>query len=294
MLARVAACAALFLLSPVCSGMDSSTALPRPQAGAFVAQQPAPDVPRLDTPVENQTAPQRDAYVATPIARAKLADTGAAMSNERQIERPRSREPGPFGLNAKPVAAGEILTKWSGVVAEIRADDEVLARCREGASCPSAARRFLAIIDEGRARNGRARIGIINRAINLAIIPTSDVAQWGVADRWSAPLETFTTRRGDCEDYAIAKYVALRAAGVAEEDVKLVVVRDTAAEENHAMVAVRLDGGWIILDNRSLALVRDNEMSWATPLLVLDDNGVRQFVAPGSIAKLQEIAPGSF
>jgi hypothetical protein len=35
-------------------------------------------------------------------------------------------------------------------------------------------------------------------------------------------------------------------------------------------------------------------MSWATPLLVLDDNGVRQFVAPGSIAKLQEIAPGSF
>ena len=203
MLAHVAACAALFLLSPVCSGIDGSTA-------SFVAQQPAPDVPRLDTPVENQTTPQRDAYVATPIARAEPADTGAAMSNERQIERPRSHEPEPFGLNAKPVAAGEILTKWSGVVAEIRADDEVLARCREGASCPSAARRFLAIIDEGRARNGRARIGIINRAINLAIIPTSDVAQWGVADRWSAPLETFTTRRGDCEDYAIAKYVARR------------------------------------------------------------------------------------
>ena len=90
------------------------------------------------------------------------------------------------------------MTKWSGVEAEIRADDEVLARCREGALCPAAARRFLTIVDEGRARNGRARIGIINRAINLAIIPTSDVAQWGVADRWSAPLETFTTRRGDC------------------------------------------------------------------------------------------------
>ena len=43
----------------------------------------------------------------------------------------------------------------------------------------------------------------------------SDLAQWGVIDRWSAPLETFTTGRGDCEDYAIAKYVALTAAGVA-------------------------------------------------------------------------------
>jgi predicted transglutaminase-like cysteine proteinase len=120
------------------------------------------------------------------------------------------------------------------------------------------------------------------------------MAQWGVADRWSAPLETFTTRRGDCEDYAIAKYVALKAAGVAEEDVKLVVVRDPAAGENHAMAAVRLDDAWIILDNRSLALVRDSEKLWVTPLLVLDDNGVRQFAAPGSIAKLQEIAPGSF
>jgi predicted transglutaminase-like cysteine proteinase len=296
MLARVAACAALFLLSPICSSLDGSSASPRLHGAAFGAQQPVPDEPRqeLDTPVENQTAPQRDAYVAVPIARAEPADTSAANSIEGQIERSRSRESEPFGLNAEPLGAGDILTKWRGVKAEIRTDDEVLARCRAGASCPSAARRFLAIIDEGRAQNGRARIGIINRAINLAIIPTSDLAQWGVADRWSAPLETFTTGRGDCEDYATAKYVALRAAGVAKEDVKLVVVRDIAAEENHAMAAVRLDGGWIILDNRSLVLVRDSEMLWATPLLVLDDNGVRQFVAPGSIAKLQETAPGSF
>ena len=53
-----------------------------------------------------------------------------------------------------------------------------------------------------------ARTAALNRAINLAIIPTSDLVQWGVVDRWSAPLETFTTHRGDCEDYAIAKYVA--------------------------------------------------------------------------------------
>jgi predicted transglutaminase-like cysteine proteinase len=296
MLARVAACATLFLFSPVCSGIDGSSALPRPQPAASIAQQPAPDVLRqeLATPVENQIAPRRDAYAAAPIARAEPADNGAAISIERPIERSRSPKPELFGLDAEPLAAGAIVTRWSGVEAEIRADDEVLARCREGASCPSAARRFLAIIDEGRAQNGRARIGIINRAINLAIIPTSDMAQWGVAEHWSAPLETFTTRRGDCEDYAIAKYVALRAADVAERDVKLVVVRDTAAGENHAMVAVRLDGAWIILDNRWLPLVRDREMPRARPLFVLDDNGVRRFVAPGPIAKLPEIAPGAF
>jgi predicted transglutaminase-like cysteine proteinase len=42
---------------------------------------------------------------------------------------------------------------------------------------------------------GRARIGIINRAINPAIRPASDLAQWGVEDRWTAPI---ATGRGDC------------------------------------------------------------------------------------------------
>ena len=54
---------------------------------------------------------------------------------------------------------------------------------------------------------------MINRDINMAIRPTSDLAQWGVTDRWSAPLATLASGRGDCEDYAIAKYVALREAG---------------------------------------------------------------------------------
>ena len=89
-------------------------------------------------------------------------------------------------------------------------------------------RNFLAIVAEGYAHAGRARIGVINRAINLAIRPTSDLAQWGVPDRWSAPLVTLTTGHGDCEDYAIAKYVALMAAGVAEDSVRLVIVRNLA------------------------------------------------------------------
>jgi len=110
--------------------------------------------------------------------------------------------------------------------------------------------------------------------------------QWGVADRWSAPLETFTTRRGDCEDYAIAKYVALRTAGVAPQDIKLVVVRSTDISENHAVVAVRLDGAWVILDNRSLALVPDREMWRATPVFEIDENGVRQFLTPTANATL--------
>jgi predicted transglutaminase-like cysteine proteinase len=202
----------------------------------------------------------------------------------------------PFGLKTVPVTGGELLAKWDGVTGEIRADSDVLVRCRaQPSSCPAAAQKFLAVIAEGRAHEGRARVGLINRAINMAIAPMSDLAQWGVVDRWSAPLETLTTGRGDCEDYAIAKYVALVEAGVAADDVRLVIVRDLAFEQDHAVIAVRLDGTWIMLDNRRLVLVQDVDMPGVQPLFVLDDSGVKQF-APTDFASADArpvAAPGS-
>ena len=190
----------------------------------------------------------------------------------------------PFGRNAVPLTTGEVLTKWRGVVADIRAESDILAHCRDEAqTCPPAAQKFLAVIADGLAHDGRARIGVINRAINLAIQPMSDAAQWGVPDRWSGPLATFTTGRGDCEDYAIAKYVALRQAGIAEDDVRLVIVRDLAVDQDHAVVAARLDGQWIVLDNRRLTLVEDTGMPHVVPLFVLDHGGVKQF-RPTTIA----------
>ena len=97
-------------------------------------------------------------------------------------------------------------------------------------------------------------------------------------DRWTAPLATLTTGAGDCEDYAIAKYVALTEAGVAPENVRLVIVRDLAVGASHALVAVYVDGAWITLDNRWMALVDDREMRRLVPLFVLDREGVKQFV----------------
>jgi len=190
----------------------------------------------------------------------------------------------PFGAVAVSVFGGDISAKWNGVVADIRAERDILARCDDDAElCPKAARVFASMIAEGRARAGRARIGVINRAINLAIRPTSDLIQWGVPDRWSAPLATLTTGRGDCEDYAIAKYVALTEAGIDPDDVKLVILRDLAAAEDHAVVTVRLDGNWIVLDNRHLALVEDVDVRRVQPLFVLDHGGVKQF-APSAFA----------
>jgi predicted transglutaminase-like cysteine proteinase len=185
-----------------------------------------------------------------------------------------------FGMETEPVV-GALASKWHAVELEIDHEEMVLAGCREQKPCPEPARELLNIIAEGRGRTDRARIGLINRAVDLAITPTADEAQWGVEDHWSSPLETLQTHRGDCEDYAIIKYVALREAGLSSADVKIVILRKLFPSGDHAVAAARVNGEWLILDNRQLTLVRDTDMMRATPKFQLDEGGVHRFVPSG-------------
>ena len=279
MFGRVAACCIVVFLAalPTRSSVETDTLAPFPDPAAVIslwAPRDAAELPSISAEADTASIgapphPQDRAALEDPPTQFAALDPAEPVTMAPPVA-------GPFGLAAVRITAGDVLAKWNAVQAQIRAESEILARCSDGdQACPAAAQNFLAIIAEGRARTGRARIGVINRAINLAIAPMSDLAQWGVPDRWSPPLETFTTGHGDCEDYAIAKYVALTAAGVAAADVNLVIVRNTAANEDHAVATVRLDGHWVVLDNRMLTLAADADMREAIPLFVLDGDGVR-------------------
>jgi predicted transglutaminase-like cysteine proteinase len=177
----------------------------------------------------------------------------------------------------EPVAAGELPEKWHHVEAAMAQDFAVVAQCHANGTCPVAAQRLIDISAEGAGRSVRARVGLINRAADLAISPVSDEMQWGVADHWSDPFETLLSNRGDCEDYAILKYAALLEAGIPKDDVKIVILKNLFPNEDHAAVATRVDGQWLILDNRTLTLVRDTDVTRAIPEFVLDHEGVKRF-----------------
>ena len=117
----------------------------------------------------------------------------------------------PFRLFASPLTRGGLVAKWQSVVSRLDDERVQLALCDgDRENCASdAALRLLAIVDSGRQREGRARLGEINRAINLAIRPMSDLAQFGQEDVWSSPLVTFYRGAGDCEDYADRKSTRL-------------------------------------------------------------------------------------
>src|SRR5215469_1716667 len=176
--------------------------------------------------------------------------------------------------------ARQAAAKWMDVLARMDSEEETLAACRASPdSCSPPARRLLKIVELGRQRAGRARLGEINRAVNLSIRATSDWSQYGVDDFWSTPLATLEKGAGDCEDYAILKYLALREAGVSPDDLRLLIVSYPRRRTMHAVLAVHWDEEWLLLDNLTMVMVNSLEATQYQPLIALDYQAMTTFAA---------------
>ena len=77
-----------------------------------------------------------------------------------------------------------------------------------------------------------------------------DQKNWGTSDYWATPVE-FMKHGGDCEDFAIAKYIALRALGVPESRMRVAIVQDLKKNMPHAVLIVYSEKGPLVLDNQS-------------------------------------------
>jgi predicted transglutaminase-like cysteine proteinase len=215
--------------------------------------------------VENKTAD----------AASKKADQGRVLSRLTPTQKDDEERHAIQSL--EPVGMiGDISSKWADLQSRFRSDEGTLSACRAGGStnCPQAARRFLQIVELGRQRQGRARLAEVNRAVNFSIKPLSDLAQHGVDEFWSAPLETLSAEAGDCEDYAFVKYFALREAGIALDDMRILLGYHFRRMTNHAVLAVHLDQEWLILDNLTLIMVDSRDARHYRPLFAVDHRGV--------------------
>ncbi len=65
----------------------------------------------------------------------------------------------------------------------------------------------------------------INDFFNRRIAFADDISIWGQSDYWATPIETIGQGRGDCEDFAIAKYFSLLNLGVPMNKLRLVYVK---------------------------------------------------------------------
>lgn len=90
-----------------------------------------------------------------------------------------------------------------------------------------------------------AELDAINRTVNRAIKPLTDLEVYGVTEYWTLP-----TTAGDCEDYALLKRRMLMQRGWPASSLLMTVVRDERGE-GHAVLTARTAQGDYVLDNKA-------------------------------------------
>ena len=129
------------------------------------------------------------------------------------------------------------------------------------------------------------RADLVNRFVNNRVTFVDDSRQFGRPDVWLTASETLRRRRGDCEDYAIAKMQLLREAGIAERDMYLVIAKDLVRRSDHAILVVRAGQRMLMLDNGSDDLLDSDSVADYRPVLTFAagkawTHGYRRSVTP--------------
>jgi predicted transglutaminase-like cysteine proteinase len=100
----------------------------------------------------------------------------------------------------------------------------------------------------------------------------SDWRVWQQSDYWATPGE-FMQAGGDCEDYALAKYLALRSLGVPSGMMRIVIVHDMILRIPHAILLVRAPEAVYVLDNQNRAMRRAEDVHRYQPIYSINHDG---------------------
>lgn len=123
-----------------------------------------------------------------------------------------------------------------------------------------------------RAMAAEQMLARVNRWVNQNIAYQSDDRLYGQRDYWATASETLARKSGDCEDFAILKMHMLRAAGVEPSKMRLMLLRDLAANADHAFLVVSTPAGDMVLDNLSDRVYFAHEARDVRPILSFSED----------------------
>ncbi len=139
------------------------------------------------------------------------------------------------------------IPKWDDVHRQLAAQQNQVQDCRDGGQCRSKSAGVLAeVLDRLSTQDRNTQVQEINQLFNRRPY-AEDSSQFNAVDKWQLPLDLLDGA-GDCEDFAIAKYFALRQLGVPDDELRIVVAQEPRTGAGHAFLTVMIDGREMILD----------------------------------------------
>ncbi len=164
--------------------------------------------------------------------------------------------------------------KWNTAIERTHAQAELpVTSCNDESFHPCHVVAWENLLKDWKGMKFPARLSAVNAYANTFPY-VIDMMNWGIEDFWATPYE-FIVKDGDCEDYAIAKYISLRAAGVPIGRMRIIVVQDmNLGGVIHAVLGVYDDKNTLyILDNQIKQVVKASSIYHYKPIYGINEQG---------------------
>ncbi len=155
---------------------------------------------------------------------------------------------------------------------------QILALQRYGAPAAETVSAWRKLMVEARALPELEKLNKVNVFFNRRVLYETDLAVWQQEDYWATPLELMGRAAGDCEDFAIAKYMTLLMLGIGNQNLRLIYVR---AKVGGATVAHMVLGFYpqpteepMILDNLITSVRAASQRSDLAPVFSFNSEGL--------------------
>ena len=214
-------------------------------------------------------------------AAASAAPVSAAMPVRQRLE-PASRAPVSFAAPVADCGMPPIAAPFARTDADAELGTRAIPvkRTRFDNRWDRVRRAAPAALMQAELRRANAASGLgerellarVNQWVNREIAYVGDDRNYRQRDFWATAEQTIARGKGDCEDFAILKMQMLRAAGIEAERMKLVLLRDLAANADHAFLLVETDAGKLVLDNVTDLLYDGSQANAVRPVLSFSGN----------------------
>ncbi|MCK5688836.1 transglutaminase-like cysteine peptidase [Myxococcota bacterium] len=230
---------------------------------------PTTEVLPLNTEVAKSAAV---VTTSTKCASDHLSDHLGATTPKASLTRPSINNPLDTGLKS-PFNPNKMSAPAHG--------QQLLVEEVKGEYGDSASRRvngWFSTIEKIRDEPLNKKILHVDDHVNMMLRYVSDQNAYGKSDYWATPWESTINGKGDCEDFAVAKYAMLREAGVPADRLKLTYVRATTRTGKviaHLVLTARLENDTlVILDNMTVRLTLPSERTDLRPVFEFNENGI--------------------
>jgi predicted transglutaminase-like cysteine proteinase len=204
--------------------------------------------------------------VVLAIAAALAISVGAATSADA------ASTPVPSFFGSKEIKANSLtkFTKWNEALARYSQEKpKELQKCQPTQTNPCHTARWRIFLNQIASLPKKDQLLQVNAYLNRWAYQVDPVL-WNKKDYWATPLQ-FMYKTGDCEDYAISKYISLLHLGFKAEEMRIVVVQDLNLKIPHAILIVYLDGEPLVLDNQIKQVVHASRIRHYKPIYSINE-----------------------